>query len=179
MVLEVLSRQTLRNYIVTRSLELRWLTERTMGITISLLSVRRSILIQAAPQRIWQAFESQAAFSQWFGIGHELHQFEPKLGGLVDLSITAEDGRRHFGGVIIVWEPEGEVTFESNWQGPDAWPVPTFFTIRLTSIYDATSVEIFHHGFERLGRDAADALQGYEEGWDVKHLKALRSIVER
>ncbi len=38
-------------------------------------------------------------------------------------------------------------------------------------------VELFHHGFERLGAEAADNLQGYEEGWDIKHLKALRSIV--
>ena len=58
------------------------------------------------------------------------------------------------------------------------WPVPTFMTIRLTPLYDATLVEIFHHGFERLGIDAADNLQGYEEGWDIKHLKALRAIVE-
>jgi hypothetical protein len=57
--------------------------------------------------------------------------------------------------------------------------VPTLWTIRLTPIYDATLVEIFHHGFERLGVDAADNLEGYESGWDVKHLKALRAIVER
>ncbi len=32
--------------------------------------------------------------------------------------------------------------------------------------------------FERLGSEAADNLQGYEEGWTVRHLTALRSIVE-
>ena len=42
----------------------------------------------------------------------------------------------------------------------------------------ATQVEIFHHGFERLGVEAADNLQGYEEGWDIKHLKALRGLIE-
>ena len=71
-----------------------------------------------------------------------------------------------------------EVTFECNWQEPYSWPVPTFWTIRLTPSYDGTLVELFHHGFERLGKEAADILQGYEEGWDVKHLKALRSLVE-
>ena len=40
-------------------------------------------------------------------------------------------------------------------------------------------VELFHHGFERLGADAADNLEAYESGWDVKHLKALRASVER
>ena len=29
-----------------------------------------------------------------------------------------------------------------------------------------------------LGAEAADNLQGYEQGWDVKHLVALRAIVE-
>ena len=114
----------------------------------------------------------------WFGRGHQLHAFEPKLGGLVDLSIEGDGERRHFGGPIVVWEPEHEVSFESNWQGAHAWPVPSFFTIRLTPAYEQTMVEIFHHGFERFGVEAADSLEAYEEGWDVKHLKALRSIVE-
>ncbi len=44
-----------------------------MGITISLLNVRRSILIQAPPERVWQEFESFDRFAAWFGLGHELH----------------------------------------------------------------------------------------------------------
>ena len=87
--------------------------------------------------------------------------------------------RRHYGGRVIVFEPAREVSFESNWSdAPLTWPVPTIWTIRLTALYEGTMVEIFHHGFERLGREAADNLEGYEEGWDVKHLKALRAIVE-
>ena len=53
-----------------------------MGITISLLSVRRSILIQASPATVWQEFGSFERFAAWFGRGHELHQFEPTLGRL-------------------------------------------------------------------------------------------------
>jgi len=59
-----------------------------------------------------------------------------------------------------------------------ATPVSTLWTIRLTPLYDGTHVEIFHHGFERLGTEAAYNLECFEEGWDIKHLKALRSIVE-
>ncbi len=150
-----------------------------MGIKLSLLHVRRSILIQAPPARVWQEFESLERFSAWFGRGHELHQFEPRLSGPVDLSVEFDGAKRHYGGPIIVWEPEREVTFENNWEGSHAWPVPTFFTFRLTPLYDGTAVELFHHGFERYGADAADYLQGYEEGWDVKHLKALREIIEK
>ena len=150
-----------------------------MGTTIGLLSVRRSILIHASPARVWQEFGSFERFAAWFGRGHTLHRFDPTLGSQVDLSVVLDREERHFGGPIIVWEPEREVTFESNWEGAHAFPMPTFFTLRLTPLYDGTMVEIIHHGFERLGSDAADYLEGYEEGWDVKHLKALRSIVER
>ncbi len=150
-----------------------------MGITISLLNVRRSILIQAAPERVWLEFESFDRISAWFGRGHELHRFEPKLGGQVEMSIVMDGEQRRYGGPVVVFERHREVTFESNWYAPHAWPVPTFFTLRLRPLYDGTMVEIFHHGFERLGADAADSLQGYEEGWDLKHLKALRGIVEQ
>lgn len=150
-----------------------------MGIKISLLTVRRSILIQASPARVWQEFESFERISGWFGRGHELHQFEGRQGGLVNMSVEIGGEKRHYGGPVIIWEPEQELTFESNWEGAHAWPVPMFFTFRLTTLYDATMVEIFHHGFERLGADAADSLEGFEEGWDMKHLTALRKVVER
>jgi len=150
-----------------------------MGIEVSLLNVRRSILIKASPERVWREFQSFERINTWFGRGHQIHTFEPRLNGRVRMSVEIGGKRQCFGGPMIVFEPEREMTFENNWEeAPFAWPVPTFMTIRLTPLYDATLVEIFHHGFERLGADAADNLQGYEEGWDVKHLKALRSIVE-
>ncbi len=149
-----------------------------MGMEIGLLNVRRSILIRASPKRVWEEFGSFERMAAWLGRGHELHVFEPRLNGRVDMSVEIDGKRRHYGGPVLVYDPQREVSFESNWEAPHAWPVPTLWTIRLTPLYDATLVEIFHHGFERLGADAADSLQGYEEGWDVRHLKALRSIVE-
>ena len=151
-----------------------------MGTQIGVLNVRRSILIQASPKRVWEEFASFERISAWLNRGHTLHVFEPRIGGNTDMSVEIDGVRRHYGGPILIWEPEREATFESNWKdAPLRWPVPTLWTIRLTSLYDGTLVELFHHGFERLGAAAADNLQGYEEGWDVKHLKALRSIVER
>lgn len=149
-----------------------------MGIQISLLHVRRSIFIQARPARVWREFETFDRIAAWLNRGHQLHQFEPRVGGHTAMSVELDGVRRHYGGPVLVFEPEHEVTFESNWAPPLTWPVPTLWTIRLTALYDGTLVEIFHHGFERLGADAADNLEGYEEGWDVKHLKALRAIVE-
>ena len=150
-----------------------------MGMEIGRLNVRRSILIQASPARVWQEFESFERIAAWLNRGHKLHEFEPRIGGKVKMSVEMNNEQRYYGGSVLIYEPEHEVSFESQWEPPNSWPVPTFWTIRLTPLYDGTMVEIFHHGFERLGQDAADNLQGYEDGWDITHLKALRSIVEQ
>lgn len=149
-----------------------------MGIAIGALHVRRSILIQASPSRVWQEFESSERIKRWFSLGHTVHRFDPRVGGEVEMSVEIQGEQRYYGGAVLVYETEREVTFESQWRAPYAWPVPTSWTIRLTPMYDGTQVEIFHHGFERLGSEAADNLQGYEDGWDIKHLKALREIIE-
>ncbi len=149
-----------------------------MATEIGHLYVRRSILIAAGPERVWQEFASFDRIAAWLGLGHVLHTFETRVHGTVEMSVEIDGERRHYGGRVLVFDRAHEVTFESNWQAPHSWPVPTFWTIRLTPLYDGTLVELFHHGFERLGKAAADNLQGYEEGWDIKHLKALRSLVE-
>jgi uncharacterized protein YndB with AHSA1/START domain len=149
-----------------------------MGLPIGCLHVRRSIFIRARPARVWQEFVDFDHLVGWFGLGHQLEEFEPVLGSTVTLSVEIDGDRRGYGGTIIVLEAERELSFENNWHPPRAWPVATFITIRLTGLYEGTQVEIFHHGFERLGAEAADNLQGYESGWTINHLSALRSIVE-
>lgn len=149
-----------------------------MGMEIGVFNVRRSIFIKAPPPRVWQEFGDFDRIAAWLNLGHTLHVLEPEVGGRADFSVEINGERRHFGGRVNVYEPERELSFEANWAPPHHWPVPTHFTIRLTGLYDGTLVEIFDHGFERLGDEAADALEGYEGGWDIKHLKALRAIVE-
>jgi uncharacterized protein YndB with AHSA1/START domain len=149
-----------------------------MGLDIGTLFVRRSTFIRAAPARVWEEFGNFERLVAWFGRGHTLEAYEAEVGSTVTLSVEIGGERRAFGGTVLVFEPERELSFESNWHPPHAWPVPMFFTIRLTPLYDGTLVEIFHHGFERLGPEAADNLQGYEAGWTTNHLEALRSIVE-
>jgi uncharacterized protein YndB with AHSA1/START domain len=149
-----------------------------MGLTIGSLHVRRSILCEAPRARVWAEFESFDRISAWLNLGHTLHTFEPRVGGQVRMSVEYGGEQRFYGGSVLILDPEREVSFESQWDAPHGWAVPTFWTIRLTPNYDATLVEIFHHGFERLGADAANNLQDFEDGWDIKHLKALRAIAE-
>ncbi len=149
-----------------------------MGLEIGKLYVRRSIFIEASPARVWKEFESFDRLSLWLNLGHTLHEFDTEVGGNVKMSVNVEGKDRFYGGTVLVFDPEREISFESQWQKPYDWPVPTLWTIQLTPLYDGTNVELFHHGFERLGLAAAGNLEAYEEGWDVKHLKALRVLSE-
>ena len=151
-----------------------------MGTTIGTMHVRRSAFLRASPARVWEEFADFDRFAAWFGIGHQLHAYAARVGADVELSVELDGVRRHFGGPITVLEPARELTIESNWHDDVlAWPVPMLWTIRLAPSYDGTAVEIFHHGFERLGAAAGAELEGYESGWDNKHLRALRAVVER
>jgi len=142
------------------------------------MHVRRSVQVEAPPDRVWQEFESFERLQGWLNLGHTLHKFEPRVGGKVELSVNVEGEQRFFGGTVLAYDAGRELSFENQWRDSHAWSVPTFWTIRLTPLYGGTQVELFHHGFERLGSEAADQLQDYEDGWDIKHLKALRAIVE-
>ena len=151
-----------------------------MGLNIGTLYIRRSIFIQATPARVWQEFKSDECIKAWLNRGHTLHLIEPYVGGLARFSVTIDGAERGFGGSVLVYETERELSFESQWHDPQyQWPLSTYWTLRLTGLYDGTQVELFHHGFERLGELAADSLQAYEQGWDSKHLQALRAIVEQ
>jgi uncharacterized protein YndB with AHSA1/START domain len=150
-----------------------------VGLSISQLHVRRSMLIMASPERVWSEFKTYKSFSDWFGNGHQLDTYEPHHGGRVELSVVIDGESTSFGGDILVFEPARELSFTNNWFTDQAWPSPTFITLRLAPCYEGTMVELFHHGFERLGKDAANTLQDYEDGWDSHHLVLLRDIIEQ
>lgn len=153
-----------------------------MGLRIRHLFVRRSAFISATPERVWQEFETSDRIAAWLDQGHVLESLQAGLGGQVEMSVEIDGSRRAFGGPIVVYEPAREMSIAMRWYEPwgpaYATAVPSYWTFLLTPLYTGTLVEIFHHGFELTGDDAGDNLEGYEEGWDVKHLKALRAIVE-
>jgi uncharacterized protein YndB with AHSA1/START domain len=150
-----------------------------MGISIGHYHVRRAIQINALPQQVWHEFHDIRRMSAWFGQGHNLESFDPGVGSHVELSVEMQDGELHgFGGEIVVFDEAKELTFLNNWFGQGAWEVPTMITIRLSESYGGTLVELFHHGFERLGSKGADQYQQYESAWDTRHLVALKKIAE-
>lgn len=149
-----------------------------MGLSIGALHVRRSGFIEASPARVWQEFSTFERLCAWLGRGHTLHTFDLKVGGRARMSVVIDGVQEFFGGQILVFEPERELSLSTQWEGAMATPSPRFWTIRLTALYDGTLVELFHHGFERLASGSGAELESYESGWDNKHLIALRAIVE-
>jgi uncharacterized protein YndB with AHSA1/START domain len=115
----------------------------------------------------------------WFGTGHALVAYEPKVGALVDTDAGEYAGESlRFVGRVLVYDPPRELTFEQDWVG-HGWPKPPLLTIRLTALSGGTLVELFHHGFEALG-DAAEAAEnhrGFEGGWTMRQLEALREVL--
>ena len=150
-----------------------------MGTEIGTLTVRRSIHINAPPERVWQEFESLERMRAWFGTGHKLVKYEPRVGGMVETDASSHQGREGllFAGRVLVFEPAREVTFEQDWLG-HGWEAAPLITIRLTPALGGTLVELFHHMIERTGPNAAQDHAGFEGGWGMWHLEALRKIVE-
>ena len=143
---------------------------------ISPYHVRRSVWIDASPDTVWSHFESFEAMRAWYGIGHQLAAYEARLGGHV-VTLVDIDGTVHrFRGDIVHFEPPHEITFEQLWEG-STWLGPTSVTIRLSELDGGTLVELFHHGYERLGEPVGEMLDGFESGWTNRHVHALRELV--
>ncbi len=155
----------------------------------SILKVRRSIHIAAPPQRVWQEFITRECMNRWWGAiisepvagtpaGQKLVAYEPRLGGQIVMEVSMDGSPVRYGGAIKVFEAGREFGFENDWIPNQGWKVPTFITVRLTPALGGTLVELFHHGFERTGGDVAAEHAGYEQGWGMTQLSALKRSVE-
>jgi uncharacterized protein YndB with AHSA1/START domain len=143
---------------------------------ISPYHVRRSVFIDAPPDAVWSHFESLEAMRAWYGIGHKLAAYEARLGGHVVTLVDIEGTEHRFSGDVVHFDPGHAITFEQFWEGSN-WLGPASVTIRLTALDDGTLVELFHHGYERLGQSVGDMLDGFESGWTNRHVHALRELV--
>lgn len=153
------------------------------------LRVRRSILIAATPERVWREFETQERMTRWWGAvtgspeagtsqGQWLDVYEPREGGAIRMSVNWDGARVSYGGTIKRLARAQELTFENDWIPNRGWKAPTYVTLRLTPALSSTLVELFHHGFERTGGDIATEHAGYEQGWGMTQLNALKALVD-
>ena len=153
------------------------------------LKVRRSIHVKAPPDAVWRHFASFDRLEDWWGHragapeagtskGQWLEKFEPRRGGRIEMSVDWGGERVGFGGEIEVFAPGRELTFANDWIPNRGWAAPTHVTLRLTPALDGTLVELFHHGFEHTGGDIAAEHAGYEAGWGMTQLLALKRVCE-
>lgn len=153
------------------------------------LKVRRSIHIAAPPSSVWQEFGSKQRMDGWWGKtrdkpvagqpnGQHLRVYEPRLGGRIEMEVDMDGSPARYGGIIRVFDMDREFTFENDWMPNQGWARPTYMTIRLTPALGGTLVELFHHGFEHVGPDAAEQHEGYEQGWGMLQLSSLKQLVE-
>lgn len=162
----------------------------TMATQIGELAVRRSIEINAPPERVWEEFASQERMARWLTspdsteIGNRRLGYEPRVGGVFETEgVHAGVTPFVFTGRVLVYDPPRELTTEMGvvYIGDDrtAWPEPTLLTFLVTPVAGGRSrVEIVHHAFERLGDAARETYQSFEGGWNLAPLTALRNIVQ-
>lgn len=147
------------------------------------LYVRRSIHVAATPSRVWRELASFERMNGWWGKvvgepeagtskGMWLRVYEPRVGGRIEMEVPFDGEIARFGGTVRVFEPERELCFDNDWIPPRGAPAPTTLTLRLTPMRDGTLVELLPAGF-----DSADDHEGYEIGWGMTQLSALREAV--
>jgi len=164
--------------------------ERVHKVDDSLLFVRRSIHVRALPQRVWREFLSHDRMALWWGKvagetkagtsqGQRLLTYQPRVGGRVEMEVTSDGAPVRYGGPIVVFDANRELTIENDWMPNRGWKRPTYLTVRLLPVLEGTLVELLHHGFEHVGGDIAAEHAGYEQGWGMLQLNALKEIAER
>src|SRR5262245_66523836 len=108
-----------------------------MSTEIGAYAVRRSTWIAASPERVWEEFASFERMAEWYGTGHRLVTYEPRVGGEVvtDAGSGNDDEPLVFGGRVLVFDPPHELTFEQDWRD-HGWRAPALITIRLRPVDD-------------------------------------------
>lgn len=147
-----------------------------MTIGMGALAVRRSIVIEASPERIWEEFTNAERMQRWFLCQRLV--LEPYVGGRFETE--GDHGATHYvlGGKVLTYDPPRDLTVEWGWI-PPRWPDVTLLSFRLLPEDGGrTRVEIIHHGFERLEDRAHDVYETFESGWDLSGLEALKRVVE-
>lgn len=135
-------------------------------------NVRKSILVQASPQRAFDVFTGGLA--QWWPLeSHHLGSqpavtviLEPRRGGR--LFERAADGSECNWGQVLAWEPPDRVIFSweinADWE-PDAG-IKSEVEVQFTPEGAGTRVDLEHRGLESFGERAGQmvAIFGSSDG---------------
>jgi uncharacterized protein YndB with AHSA1/START domain len=144
-----------------------------MHRTLIVAPVRKSVRVNAAPERAFEVFTAQS--SRWWPRSHSINTspmqaaiIEPRVGGR--WFERGEDGSECDWGRVLVWEPPTRIVL--GWQlGPDFRFDPDVVTeVEVRFIGDGsgvTRVELEHRHLERFG-ERGEVLRekvGSPNGW--------------
>ena len=90
--------------------------------------------------------------NRWWGVtigtpeagtnnGQRLVAYEPRQGGKIEMEVLFKGAPVRYGGKIVVFDANRELTFECDWIPNQGWLRPTLLTIRLTACLGGTLVE--------------------------------------
>lgn len=145
-----------------------------MSATISIAPVRKSVLVQATPDRAFAVFTD--GINRWWPKSHGIGTspikesiIEPFVGGR--WYTPCEDGTEAVVGHVRIWEPGKR--FVMSWEISAEWkpqPLAQFASeVEVRFIADGagrTRVELEHRNFERMGTAAGEKMRsGVDGGW--------------
>lgn len=132
------------------------------------MKVERTVLIAAAPQRVWQAWVQD--INRWWTEPYYNDksrvtglEFEPRLGGRF-MEKWGEDGSGFLIGHVVEWLPPQRLAYtwsERSWGG-----IVTQVSLELQPEGENTRLTLVHAGFERLP-EAEKLRAGYDRGQGI------------
>lgn len=133
------------------------------------LSVTRSLIIKAPPERVWEKLTDQAALAIWLT---DFHFTEIKPGA----SFTNGEGdEAESGEFVIVEQPR---CFAFRWTAEQKRQGMTLVTFTLEPAEGGTLVTVVESGFERLEEDVLkSSFERNSKGWGFA-LAGLAELVE-
>jgi len=143
-------------------------------IAISPAPVRRSVKVNAAPQKAFHVFTS--GMGKWWPKQHSLNSKSPQQDVIVEPHAggrwyeRSEDGSECEWGRVLTWEPPARVVLawqiNGNWQYDREFE--TEVEVRFIADGSGTRVELEHRNLERFGDKADEVRAAFDspEGWN-------------
>ncbi|AHG02023.1 hypothetical protein HALLA_01605 (plasmid) [Halostagnicola larsenii XH-48] len=144
-------------------------------------SVTVSRIIEASPERVYEAFLDPDELAQWLpptGFSAEVHHLEPEEGGTYRMTFTGETEEfaeygSTFGGTYLELVPGERIVYTDEFETDDPEMAgETTVTVTFESVSEGTEVIVRHEGFPEAV-PPSDA----NEGW-IDSLENLADIVQ-
>jgi uncharacterized protein YndB with AHSA1/START domain len=145
-----------------------------MTIAISPAPVRRSVKVNAAPQRAFDVFTT--GMGKWWPKQHSLNPKSPQQNVIVEPRVggrwyeRSQDGLECEWGRVLTWDPPARVVLawqiNGNWQYDRDFE--TEIEVRFVADGNGTRVALEHRNLERFGDKAEQVRAAFDspDGWN-------------